>query len=350
MARHTGLLPFAEPTARGCVPSCRASSPYGRVSPGGIARKAAQTRRWNGVPSGSTATPSNARTLPAKYARTWSLIGVGARVPSNGSSKRRAWRASPRSARWIGPIGVSTVSTRSMFTPSGKPDGGCGIRPPRPPGLRALEQSARCPSEGTAKAQVGSGDGVASEVLENRSGVGAQIEHALDAGGDLECPRRQGRRHARLQMRRSTATHFQPAFRQPAPPGAVADLLDGRQRARREEREQRLEIERRAKRQPQPEVPPPLPGRPPPQLPRGGPQPPAPPPLEAAKAVGGAGRLRGGCGRKKDDVFAARQTRRAAWTAIDVRRPHAEEEAAGEASIAALDRAVAGFGIHGGNE
>ena len=69
-----------------------------------------------------------------------------------------------------------------------------------------------------------------------------------------------------------------------------------------------------------------------------------------AEAGAVAGGLRSGSGRKEDDVFAPRQSGRAAWTAIDVRRPHAEEEAAGEASIAALDRAVAGFGIHGGNE
>src|SRR3989442_2697089 len=125
---------------------------------------------------------------------------------------------------------------------------------------------------------------IASEVLEDRSGVGAQIEHALEAGGDLECPRRQRRRHARLQMRRSTATHFQPAFRQPAPPGAVADLLDGRQRARREEREQRLEIERRAKPQTQPEVRPPVRRRPRPQLRRSAPPPAAPRRRAAAEA------------------------------------------------------------------
>src|SRR5438105_2422065 len=455
MARHTGLLPFAEPTARGCVPSCRASSPYVRVSPGGIARKAAQTRRWNGVPSGSTATPSNARTSPAKYARTWSLIGVGARVPSNGSPKRRAWRALPRSSRWIGPIGVSTVSTRSMFTPSGKPDGGGGIRPPRPPGLRALEQRARCPSEGTAKAEIGSGEcvgfteraerhelrgpvadagdfaerrrdrvevlrsiqpdasvagapgelndgvcphrghapqlrfgepgrsretselldqldrhrsralhrdlltedrahgqleriprardsqsgpeerlqcGVESEVLEDRSGVGAQIEHALETSGDLECPGRQRRRHARLQMRRSTATHFQPAFGQPAAQVAIGDAqpLGETRRITRllEQAESARERGRGAG----------LGGR------AGGRV------WAAAEAGAVAGGLGSGSGRKEDDVFAPRQSGRAAWTAIDVRRPHAEEEPAGEASIATLDRAVAGFGIHGGNE
>src|SRR2546426_1641016 len=567
MARHTGFLPFAEPTARGCVPSWRARSRYVRVSPGGIARKAAQTRCWNGVPSGSTAISSSAWTSPAKYARTRSLAGAGARVPSNGSSKRKAWRAPPRRARWMGPIGVSTVSTQSMFTPSAKPEGGSSVGPPRSPVLRALEQSARRQPESAAKAEIGRGkcvgltesaerhelrgpvadagdfaercgdrveilrsiqphlavadapgklddgvgphrrhatqlrlgepgwsrkarelfdqrdrhlpraryrdllaedrphchleriprtrdaqsspeerrqDGVTSQVLLDRSGVGAQIEDALDPGGNLQRARRQRRRHARFQMRWSDAAHFQPAFRQAAAPGAVADLLDRRQRARREEREQRLEIERRAKRQPQREFRPRVRGRLRPKLRGSAPEPAAHRLVEAAKAgeaggggdvddpdrrilqelpgemqpacaqdfgrrsgemsreqaaqvaigdaqplrearriaglleqaesarergrgagLGGragsrvgaaaeagavAGRLRGGCGRKKDDVFAARQTRRAAWTAIDVRRPHAEEEAAGEASIAALDRAVAGFGIHGGNE
>src|SRR5439155_23379499 len=157
MARHTGFLPFAEPTARGCVASWSASSPYVRVSPGGISRKAAQTRCWNGVPFGSTAISSSAWTSPAKYARTRSLTGAGARVPSNGWSKRKAWRAPPRRARWMGPIGVSTVSTQSMFTPSDKPDGGGSIGPPRPPVLRALEQSGRRQPESAAKTEIGRG-------------------------------------------------------------------------------------------------------------------------------------------------------------------------------------------------
>ena len=287
-------------------------------------------------------------------------------------------------------------------------------------------------------------DGVTSQVLLDRSGVGAQIEDALDPGGNLQRARRQRRRHARFQMRRSDAAHFQPAFRQAAAPGAVADLLDRRQRARREEREQRLEIERRAEWQSQRELRPRLHCRLRPQLCGSASEPTAHRLVEAAEAVeaggvgdvddperrilqelpgemqparaqdfgrGGpemareqaaqvavgdaqalgetgriaglleqaesarergrsarlsrrsgsrvgaaaetgavAGGLRGGGGRKEDDVFAPRQTSRTAWAAIDVRRPHAEEEPAGEPSIPALDRAVAGFGIHRGHE
>ena len=52
----TGLAPFAAPTARTAVeaPMARATSAYERVVPAGIARRAAQTRRWKGVPPAST--------------------------------------------------------------------------------------------------------------------------------------------------------------------------------------------------------------------------------------------------------------------------------------------------------
>src|SRR6266849_9530210 len=65
-----GFLPFAAPTARVAVgwPTTRASSAYDQVVPAGMVRSAAQTRRWNAVPCGSTSRVSIALKSPAKYA------------------------------------------------------------------------------------------------------------------------------------------------------------------------------------------------------------------------------------------------------------------------------------------
>ncbi len=51
-----GLRPFANPTARDAPgdPICSAICPYDRVSPYGMVRNAAHTRRWNSVPSNSS--------------------------------------------------------------------------------------------------------------------------------------------------------------------------------------------------------------------------------------------------------------------------------------------------------
>src|SRR5712671_3381357 len=122
-----------------------------------MSRKADQTRRWNGVPSGSTWTPSSARKSLAKYARTRSLTAVRSGVPSNGSPKRKARRASPSSARWTGPMGVSTVSMRSMRAPSRKPDCGGGIPPPGSPALGPFAQRSRRQPERLAETEIGGG-------------------------------------------------------------------------------------------------------------------------------------------------------------------------------------------------
>src|SRR2546423_3379961 len=57
-------------------------------------------------------------------------------------------------------MGVSTVSMRSMLAPSGKPDGGSGVRAPRTPALRALAQRPRLQAEGVAEAQVAGREGI----------------------------------------------------------------------------------------------------------------------------------------------------------------------------------------------
>ena len=276
-------------------------------------------------------------------------------------------------------------------------------------------------------------------MLGDRRGVGAQIEDALDTRGEGERPRRECRGHPRLQVGRAVADDLEPPLGEPSPPGTIARFLESGERPRREERQQRLEVERRMKREAQGQrgagsfrqraklrgsaaeaaadrfvepaqaleargvrdVDDPERGgleelprevqaaRPehlrrrcsemareePPQVPVGDPE-----AIGEARRVarfleqaqrtrecrGGSGLrrrsrcgvgpaaeagaesccLRGGRGRKEDDVLAPRHARRAAGAAIDVRRPHAEEEAAGEAGVTPLDRAIAGFGIH----
>jgi hypothetical protein len=61
------------------MPSARAIAPYDVVSPAGIVRSAAQTRRWNVVPSGSTSIASTAWISPRKYASSAVATPAGSR-------------------------------------------------------------------------------------------------------------------------------------------------------------------------------------------------------------------------------------------------------------------------------
>jgi hypothetical protein len=115
-----GLRPFARPTARTPLglPMSRAIAAYEVVSPYGIASNAAQTARWNSVPSGASGS-WNTRSSPAKYARSCSTAGANAaassRIPSvaglphRDSTMKSPVIATPSPVRSNSPRGLEVV-------------------------------------------------------------------------------------------------------------------------------------------------------------------------------------------------------------------------------------------------
>src|SRR2546426_162299 len=153
-----------------------------------MARNAAHTTRWNGVPSTSTGMLSSASSSPSKYAARRSLApaGSGARLAWNRPKRRSRSRvsASRRSRRSAnsrphnlssraysatGPMGVFTSSVSRIITVSFprvfRPHRHDGVRAPRAPALGSrsdLPERRQPPagSERTPHAEVAGGERV----------------------------------------------------------------------------------------------------------------------------------------------------------------------------------------------